>query len=125
MSASCIIAANSWMQTPAGAVADADGVFHVVSWWKVIFSPSFPFRFMHMVCASFLTGAFVVAGVSAFQLLRRRFVDTSRVGLSMAMWAAILLAPLQIALGDRQGLETEQYQRAKLAAMVGLGATEH
>jgi cytochrome bd ubiquinol oxidase subunit I len=80
---------------------------------------------MHMVCASFLTGAFVVAGISAFQLLRRRFVDTSRVGLSMAMWAAILLAPLQIALGDRQGLNTEQYQPAKLAAMEGLWDTEH
>ena len=125
MSATWILAANSWMQTPAGAVADANGVFHVVSWWKVIFNPSFPFRFMHMVCASFLTGAFVVAGISAFQLLRGRFVDTSRVGLSMAMWAAILLAPLQIALGDRQGLNTGQYQPAKLAAMEGLWDTEH
>jgi cytochrome d ubiquinol oxidase subunit I len=125
MSASWILAANSWMQTPAGAVADADGIFHVVSWWNVVFNPSFPFRFMHMVCASFLTGAFVVAGVSAFQLLRGSFVDTSRIGLSMAMWAALLLAPLQIALGDRQGLNTAQYQPAKLAAMEGLWDTEH
>jgi cytochrome bd ubiquinol oxidase subunit I len=124
MSASWILAANSWMQTPAGAVADAEGVFHVVNWWRVIFNPSFPFRFMHMVCASFLTGAFVVAGVSAFQLLRRRSVDASRVAFSMAMWAALILAPLQVALGDRQGLNTKQYQPAKLAAMEGLWDTE-
>jgi cytochrome bd ubiquinol oxidase subunit I len=124
-SASWILAANSWMQTPAGAVADADGVFHVVSWWSVVFNPSFAFRLMHMVCASFLTGAFVVAGVSAFQLLRQRSIDTSQVAFSMAMWAAILLAPLQIAFGDRQGLNTEQYQPAKLAAMEGLWDTEH
>ncbi|OYY67829.1 MAG: cytochrome ubiquinol oxidase subunit I, partial [Rhizobiales bacterium 35-66-30] len=63
-----ILAANSWMQTPAGAVADANGIFHVVDWWQVVFSPSFPYRLMHMVCASFITGAFVVGGVSAFQL---------------------------------------------------------
>ncbi len=125
ISATWILAANSWMQTPAGALADADGVFHVVSWWNVIFNPSFPFRFMHMVCASFLTGAFVVAGVSSFQLLRRTSVDTSRVAFSMGMWAALILAPLQIALGDRQGLNTEQYQPAKLAAMEGLWDTEH
>jgi len=124
LSASWILAANSWMQTPAGAVADANGIFHVVSWWDVVFNPSFPFRFMHMVCASFLTGAFVVAGISAFQLLRRRFVDSSRVGLSMAMWAAILLAPLQIVLGDMHGLNTRQHQPAKLAAMEGLWDTQ-
>jgi len=124
LSASWILAANSWMQTPAGAVADANGIFHVVSWWDVVFNPSFPYRFMHMVCASFLTGAFVVAGISAFQLLRRRFVDSSRVGLSMAMWAAILLAPLQIVLGDMHGLNTRQHQPAKLAAMEGLWDTQ-
>lgn len=124
LSATWILAANSWMQTPGGAVADANGVFHVVSWWDVIFNPSFPFRFMHMVCGSLLTGAFVVAGISAFQLLRRQFVVSSRVGLSMAMWAAIVLAPLQIALGDLHGLNTKQHQPAKLAAMEGLWETQ-
>ena len=124
LSASWIIAANSWMQTPSGTVVDADGVFHVVSWWQAFFTPSFPYRVMHMVCASFLTGAFFVAGVSALQLLRGRFVESSRVGLSMAMWAALLLAPLQIVLGDQQGLNTKEYQPTKLAAMEGLWNTE-
>jgi len=124
LSASWIIAANSWMQTPAGAVADAAGAFHVVSWWDAFFTPSFPYRLMHMVCASFLTGAFVVAGISAFQLLRGKFFASSCVGLSMAMWAALILAPLQIFLGDQHGLNTLRYQPAKLAAMEGLWDTE-
>lgn len=124
LSASWIIAANSWMQTPAGAVPDAQGVFHVISWWQAFFTPSFPYRLMHMVCASFLTGAFVVAGISALQLLRGKFVESSCVGLSMAMWAALLLAPLQIFLGDQHGLNTERYQPAKLAAMEGLWDTQ-
>lgn len=124
LSASWIIAANSWMQTPAGAVVDAAGVFHVVSWWHAFFSPSFPYRLTHMVCASFLTGAFVVAGVSSFQLLRGRFIESARVGLSTAMWAALFLAPLQIFLGDQHGLNTERYQPTKLAAMEGLWDTQ-
>ncbi len=119
-----ILAANSWMQTPAGAVADANGIFHVVDWWQVVFSPSFPYRLMHMVCASFITGAFVVGGVSAFQLLRGRFVESSRVGLSMAMWAALLLVPLQFVLGDLHGLNTGKHQPTKLAAMEGLWNTQ-
>ncbi|MEJ0051051.1 MAG: cytochrome ubiquinol oxidase subunit I [Methylovirgula sp.] len=124
ISATWIIAANSWMQTPSGAVADSHGIFHVVSWWHVIFNPSFPYRLLHMVCASFLTCSFVVAGVSAFHLLQRRHVDAARTAFSMALWAALALAPLQILLGDMQGLNTRQYQPTKLAAMEGLWTTE-
>lgn len=120
LSATWILAANSWMQTPAGVVRDADGVFHVTSWAAVILDPSFPFRFMHMVCASFLTGAFVVAGVSAFHLWRRQHLVTARKAYSLAMWAALVLVPLQLVLGDQHGLNTRQYQPIKLAAMEGL-----
>ena len=120
LSATWILAANSWMQTPAGVVRDADGVFHVTSWAAVVLNPSFPFRFMHMVCASFLTGAFVVAGVSAFHLWRRQHLVTARKAYSLAMWAALVLVPLQLVLGDQHGLNTRQYQPVKLAAMEGL-----
>jgi cytochrome d ubiquinol oxidase subunit I len=123
MSATWIIAANSWMQTPAGAVPDANGIFHVVSWWQVIFSPSFPYRLAHMVCASYLTGSFVVAGVSALHLWLRRHETTARTAFSMALWMALVLAPLQIGLGDAQGLNTREYQPTKLAAMEGLWTT--
>ncbi|MDR6952075.1 cytochrome d ubiquinol oxidase subunit I [Ancylobacter sp. 3268] len=122
-SATWIIAANSWMQTPAGAVAGADGIFHVTDWWQAIFTASFPYRLAHMVCASFLTGAFVVAGVSAFHMWRGQHLAASRKAFSMAMWLALVLAPTQIALGDLHGRNTLEHQPVKLAAMEGLWDT--
>jgi cytochrome bd ubiquinol oxidase subunit I len=119
-SASWILASNSWMQTPAGYLVDAEGVFHVVDWWEAVFNPSFPYRFVHMVCASYLTGSFVVAGVSAYHLWRGQHVATARKAFSLALWAALILAPLQAELGDTQGRNTLQYQPIKLAAMEGL-----
>lgn len=123
LSATWIIASNSFMQTPAGAVADADGIFHVVDWWQVIFNPSFPYRLAHMVCASFLTGSFVVAGVSAFHMWRGRAVEASRTAFSLAMWLALILAPAQIFIGDLHGRNTLDHQPTKLAAMEGLWDT--
>ena len=120
LSATWILAANSWMQTPAGYTIDRDGIFHVADWWEAVFNPSFPFRFMHMVCASYLTGSLVVAAVSAFHLWRRAHLDTARVAFSLAMWAIMVLTPLQIALGDLHGLNTRKYQPTKIAAMEGL-----
>ena len=122
-SATWIIAANSWMQTPAGAVADADGIFHVVDWWPAIFTASFPYRLAHMVCASFLTGSFVVAGVSAFHMWRGQHLAASRKAFSMAMWLALVLAPTQAFIGDLHGRNTLVHQPTKLAAMEGLWDT--
>jgi cytochrome bd ubiquinol oxidase subunit I len=119
-SATWILASNSWMQTPAGYSIDAQGIFHVTDWWRAFFNPSFPFRFAHMVCASYLTGSMVVAGVSAFHLFRRQHLEASRVAFSFAIWAATFLVPLQIFLGDAQGRNTLEHQPTKLAAMEGL-----
>ncbi|MCJ8143898.1 cytochrome ubiquinol oxidase subunit I [Ancylobacter sp. A5.8] len=123
ISSTWIIAANSWMQTPAGAIADADGIYHVVSWWDVIFTASFPYRLAHMVCASFLTCSFVIAGVSALHLWRGQHVAASRTAFSMALWLALVLAPLQIVIGDMHGRNTMVEQPTKLAAMEGLWET--
>ncbi len=70
ISAFWILSANSWMQTPAGQVMGADGVLHVDDWWQVIFNPSFPYRFTHMVAAAYLTTAFIVGGIGAWYILR-------------------------------------------------------
>ncbi|XOB94453.1 cytochrome ubiquinol oxidase subunit I [Pseudomonadota bacterium 24LQ007] len=113
-----ILAANSWMQTPAG-VEFREGVFHVVSWSEAIFNPSFPYRFMHMALASFLTGGFVVAGVSAWYLLRGREVEANRKALSMCLWLLLFIAPAQAVVGDFHGLNTLEHQPAKVAAMEG------
>ena len=118
ISAFWILSANSWMQTPAGYELRT-GTFYVTSWWEVVFNPSFPYRLAHMVTAAFLTTAFVVAGVSAWHLLRARAVPHARIGLSMALGLITVLAPAQLVLGDLHGLNTLEHQPAKIAAMEG------
>lgn len=113
-----ILSANSWMQTPAG-VELIDGSFRVLSWSEAIFNPSFGWRFAHMVMASFLTGAFVVAGVSAWYLLIRRDVEANRRALSMCLWLLLVLTPTQAVVGDFHGLNTLEHQPTKVAAMEG------
>ena len=111
-----ILATNSWMQTPAG-YALQDGRFFATDWLQVIFNPSFPYRLLHTVTAFYVTTGFVVLGVAAYYLRRDRFIEESRVMLSMTLWLLSVLVPLQIVLGDQHGLNTLQYQPAKLAAI--------
>ena len=118
-SAFWILVANSWMQTPAGFTVDADGKFEVANWWAAIFTPSMPYRFAHMVTAAYITGTFVVIGVCGFYLWRRQHAEFARAGLSVAMWLALVLTPVQIMLGDLHGLNTLRHQPIKLAAMEG------
>ncbi|MFT4926450.1 MAG: cytochrome d ubiquinol oxidase subunit I [Phenylobacterium sp.] len=118
-----IIAANSWMQTPAGTEW-VDGHFQVISWWDTIFNPSFPYRLSHMVMASFVTTGFVIAGVSAAVLLRKPQSGIARMGLKQAVVALMLLTPLQAVIGDLHGLNVKQHQPVKVAAMEGIWENE-
>ncbi len=119
-SAFWILAVNSWMQTPDGYRVGPDGRFLPVSWVHIIFNPSFPVRFPHMVLAAYLSVAFVVGATGAWHLLRNRQNPAARTMFSMAMWMACLVAPLQIAMGDVHGLNTLRNQPAKIAAIEGL-----
>ena len=118
-SAFWILSANSWMQTPAGYAINDLGQFVPTDWFAVIFNASFPYRLVHMVLAAYLTTAFMIGGVGALHLLRDKTNDGARMMFSMAMWMATLVAPLQILAGDMHGLNTLQYQPAKVAAMEG------
>ncbi len=124
-SAFWILSVNSWMHTPAGFEIDPQtGQFLPTDFWQVIFNPSFPYRLMHTVTAAYLTTAFIVGGVAAFHLLRRRKrgetpSEATRTMFSMAMWMAAIVAPVQIFLGDLQGINTLEYQPAKVMAMEG------
>ncbi|MDJ0913403.1 MAG: cytochrome ubiquinol oxidase subunit I [Desulfobacterales bacterium] len=124
ISAFWILSANSWMQTPQGFRIGQDGLLYPTSWLAVIFNPSFPFRFVHMVTAAYLTTAFTVAGVGAYYLWRKRHISHARVMLGMAMIMAIFVAPLQLLYGDLHGLNTLEHQPAKVAAMEGLWETQ-
>ncbi len=119
MSAFWILSANSWMQTPAGYTIAADGRFEPANWWTVIFNPSFPYRFVHMVLASYVSGAFAVGAVGAWHLLRDRQNQGARLMFSMAMWMATIVVPLQGLAGDQHGLNTREHQPAKVAAIEG------
>jgi cytochrome d ubiquinol oxidase subunit I len=123
-SAFWILSANSWMQTPDGYRLGADGMLYPTNWLAVIFNPSFPYRFVHMVVAAYLTTAFVVGGVSAYYLWRRRYEPQARVMFGMAMIMAIFVAPLQPFIGDRHGLNTLEYQPAKVSAIEGAWETQ-
>ncbi|GAA5175062.1 cytochrome ubiquinol oxidase subunit I [Modicisalibacter zincidurans] len=118
-----ILSANSWMQTPAGFEM-REGMVHVTSWVEAIFNPSFPYRFAHMVMASFLTGGFVVCGVSAWYLLRGHDVEANRKALSMSLWLLLFAAPAQAVIGDMHGTNTLEYQPSKIAAIEGIWETE-
>jgi cytochrome d ubiquinol oxidase subunit I len=120
LSATWILAANSWMHTPAGWVLNEAGQFVPKgSWLQIIFNPSFPYRFVHTVIASYLTTSLAVGAVGAWHLLRDRSNPAARTMFSMAMWMAAIVAPIQIFAGDTQGLNTQDYQPAKVMAMEG------
>jgi cytochrome d ubiquinol oxidase subunit I len=122
LSAFWILALNSWMQTPAGHEVIA-GQFHVRSWFDVVFNPSFPYRLTHMLLASALTVAFLLAGISAWQGLRGRInVSTPKV-LRVGLTLGALLIPVQIFVGDLHGLNTLKHQPQKIAAMEGVWQT--
>ena len=123
-SAFWILAANSWMHTPAGFEI-LDGRFIPTSWTAVIFNPSFPYRLVHTVVAVYLTTAFTVIGVAAWFLRHGRHADEARVMILMGVVLASVLVPTQALLGDLHGLNTLQHQPTKLAAMEGIWESGH
>lgn len=122
-SAFWILALNSWMQTPVG-FSMRQGQAHVDNWLTVIFNPSFPYRLTHMLLASGLTVAFLVAGIAAYRWIRQDKKPEVLASLKTGVYLAALLIPLQIFIGDQHGLNTLTYQPEKIAAMEGLWHTE-
>jgi cytochrome d ubiquinol oxidase subunit I len=123
VSAFWILALNSWMHTPAGHV-EAGGEIIAGSWWAVIFNPSFPYRLAHMLLASGITAAFVVAGLSAWRLLAAPADAAALKTLRFGARLAAVLVPLQIVAGDLHGLNTLEHQPAKIAALEAIWHTE-
>lgn len=117
ISAFWIISANSWMQTPQGYEVGPDGVLYPTNWVKIIFNPSFPYRFVHMITAAYLTTAFVVGGIGAYYLSKRIYLEHAKIMFSMAMLMAVFVAPMQLLFGHRHGKNTMLHQPIKVAAI--------
>jgi cytochrome bd ubiquinol oxidase subunit I len=129
MSAFWILALNSWMQTPQGFEMRPDPntgamVAHATDWLAIIFNPSFPYKYAHMMMACFVTVAFVLAGISAYRWLRGDRTSAVLAALRTGVVMAAVLVPAQIVLGDLHGLATLHHQPAKIAAMEGIWQTQ-
>lgn len=123
LSAFWILVLNSWMHTPTGHTVE-NGQIIAESWMAVVFNPSMPYRLAHMLIASGLTASFLIAGVSAYRLLRRDNCRSVKLALRTAVISAACLIPVQIVVGDLHGLNTLEHQPAKIAAMEGVWETE-
>jgi cytochrome bd ubiquinol oxidase subunit I len=123
LSAFWILSLNSWMQTPAGYEI-VNGQFLPTDWLAVVFNPSFPYRFTHKLLASALTASFLIAGLSAWQLLKGSATGGTHKALRAAIFTAATVMPLQFVAGDMHGLNTLEHQPAKIAAMEGIWETE-
>lgn len=123
ISAFWILSANSWMHTPVGYEIQEGNIFHPGNWLEIIFNPSFPYRLFHMITAAYLTTAFVVGGVSAWYLWKKKHIVHAKIMFGMAMLMAIAVTPVQIFLGDLHGLNTLKYQPAKIAAIEAIWET--
>ena len=118
-----ILSSNSWMHTPQG-YAIVDGIFEPADWWQIVFNPSFPYRLAHMAIAAFIATAFIVGATGAWHLLKGNREPGIRRMFSMAMWMALIVAPVQAVVGDFHGLNTLKHQPAKIAAIEGHWETE-
>jgi cytochrome d ubiquinol oxidase subunit I len=123
ISAFWIMAANSWMQTPAGFIEEG-GKLIVNSWSQVIFNHSTLPRFVHMLLASYISTSFAIAGIAAHYLLKKRFLDFAQKCFTFALSALIVLIPVQIFVGDMVGLKVHEFQPLKTAAMEGIWETQ-
>jgi len=123
LSAFWIIALNSWMHTPAGFVME-NGVAMPTDWIAIIFNPSMPYRLAHMMLASFLTASFLIAGISAYRLLKGDKKAAPKLALKQSLSLASVVIVIQIAVGDMHGLNTLEHQPAKIAAMEAVWHTE-
>ncbi len=118
LSASWILSANSWMQTPDG-IEVVNGHVVVTDWLKVVVNPSWLYRLPHMLTAAYITGSFLVAGVGAWYLLRGEHVAFGRRTVSMGTAFAAVLIAIQVFLGDILYGKMVQFQPAKMQAAEG------
>ena len=127
LSAFFIIVANSWMQTPAGyklITEMKDGVqvvvrAEIIDFWAMVFNPSTIERYTHVVGGAWITGAFMVLGISAYYILKNKYVEYAKMSIKIALPIAIVVSLLQLFTGHASAIGITKNQPAKLAAFEG------
>ncbi len=120
ISTTWILAANSWMQTPAGYEMDSQGRFAPVNWWEVIFTISFAWRFPHMLLAVLLSASLLIAGISAYYLIKMRARKFAMRSLSFGLGLLAIVIPFQLMIGDSvAGNVLGPHQAPKIQALEG------
>jgi cytochrome bd ubiquinol oxidase subunit I len=126
-SATWIVVANSWQHTPAGFVIEGEGEAaraRITDFWAMVLNPSAMHRLGHVVLGSFLVGAFFVASICAFYLLREKHRPVAERGLKIGVAVALATSLLMLVSGHEQARMVHAHQPAKLAAFEGLFHTE-
>jgi cytochrome d ubiquinol oxidase subunit I len=119
LSTTWIIAANSWMQVPAGYKV-VNGQFVPTNWVHAIFNPAFVWRYPHMLLAVLISASWLIAGIAAYYLLKGRAAGFARRTFSLALGVIFLLLPVQLDVGDHvAGEVVAKYQLTKLEALEG------
>jgi cytochrome d ubiquinol oxidase subunit I len=113
-----IMTANSWMQTPAGYTQVA-GQFQPTDWMAAVFSPSFVYRFLHMLLGVLVAAGFLIAGTSAYHLLKSKHLEVARRTFSLSLGIIGVVLPLQFYMGDSLAVAMFGFQPSKVEALEG------
>jgi len=119
-SAVWIVVANSWQQTPAGFHIVGEGInarAEITDFWAMIFNPSSVDRLSHVLSGAWLAGAFLIISVSAYYLLKDRYIRFAKASIKIALVVVMTASLFQLFTGHRSAIGISKNQPAKLAAM--------
>ncbi len=124
ISAFWIIVANSWQQTPAGFVV-RNGRAELTSFSEAVFNPSTVIRYLHTVDAALIAGAFFMAGIAAYYLLKKRETEFAQRAMRVAVLFGLVVSLLELMpLGHEHARQVARTQPEKFAAIEGLYSTQ-
>lgn len=124
VSAYWIMAANTWMQHPVGFSIDQAGKYIATDWWAIVFNQTQTIRWIHMMLAAYASSFFLILGISAYYLVRNRHLPFAKTCFKYSAYIMLIIMPLQVLVGDLNGVEVYKHQPLKTAAIEGLWETQ-
>jgi len=120
ISAFWIIVANSWQQTPAGYVVRG-GRAELTDFWAAVFNPSTLDRFFHTFIACLIAGAFLMSGISAYLVMKKKSEEVSQKTLKVSLIFGLVVSIMALfPTGHHHAIQVAKTQPEKFAAMEGL-----